>query len=115
MISYSDCNCTLLQVDVFCPETPYNVFRVRQGKKYRFRLVGGTCTSCAYRFSIEQHTLLIIAVDGSPIEPVRVNSIDMYGGILRKYYIFVLQNCKIFFLYSLLKIVCKLMVFSVYW
>jgi FtsP/CotA-like multicopper oxidase with cupredoxin domain len=87
MISYSGCNCTLLQVDVFCPETPYNVFRVRQGKKYRFRLVGGTCTSCAYRFSIEQHALLIIAVDGSPIEPVRVNSIDMYGGILRKYYI----------------------------
>jgi hypothetical protein len=73
-------------VDSFCPETPYNVFRVRQGKKYRFRLIGGTCTSCAYKFSIEQHTLLIIAVDGSPVEPVRVNSVDMFGGVLRKYY-----------------------------
>jgi FtsP/CotA-like multicopper oxidase with cupredoxin domain len=61
-------------------ETPLYLFRVRQGKKYRFRIVGGMCTSCPYKFSISHHTLLIIAVDGCPVEPVRVNSFDMYGG-----------------------------------
>jgi hypothetical protein len=38
------------------------------------------CTSCAYKLSISHHTLLVIAVDGCPVEPTRVNSIDMYGG-----------------------------------
>jgi FtsP/CotA-like multicopper oxidase with cupredoxin domain len=61
-------------------ETPLNVFRVRQGKKYRFRIVGGMCTSCAYKLSISHHTLLVIATDGCPVDPVRVSSIDIFGG-----------------------------------
>jgi FtsP/CotA-like multicopper oxidase with cupredoxin domain len=71
---------TELQMDDLSAETPLYLLRVRQGKKYRFRIVGGMCTSCAYKFSISHHTLLVIAVDGCPVEPVRVNSIDMYGG-----------------------------------
>jgi FtsP/CotA-like multicopper oxidase with cupredoxin domain len=67
-------------VDDLSEETPLSTFRVRQGKKYRFRIVGGMCTSCAYKFRISQHSLLVIAVDGCSVEPVRVSSIDMYGG-----------------------------------
>ncbi|KDR15437.1 Laccase [Zootermopsis nevadensis] len=66
--------------DEFSSENLYNVFRVTHGKKYRFRLVGGICTSCPYKFSVGHHTLLVIAVDGNPVEPVRVNSIDIYPG-----------------------------------
>jgi FtsP/CotA-like multicopper oxidase with cupredoxin domain len=70
----------LFQRDARSSATPYSVFRVTQGKKYRFRLIGGTCTSCPYKFSVGHHTLLIIAVDGTPVDPVRVNSIDIYPG-----------------------------------
>jgi len=69
-----------LQTNVLSTEAPYSVFRVTHGKKYRFRIVGGMCTSCAYKFSVQEHDLLVIAVDGCPIEPVLVNSIDMYAG-----------------------------------
>ncbi|KAJ4445529.1 hypothetical protein ANN_12209 [Periplaneta americana] len=67
---------------------PSAVFRVTPGKKYRFRLVGGMCTSCAYQFRVQQHELLVIAVDGNPTEPVLVDSIHMYGG---ERYDFVLE------------------------
>ncbi|KDR11749.1 laccase-1-like isoform X2 [Zootermopsis nevadensis] len=59
---------------------PYAVFRVSRGKRYRFRLVGGTCTVCPSQVSVESHSLLLIATDGNPIEPVRVDSIVLYPG-----------------------------------
>ncbi|XP_033609847.1 laccase isoform X2 [Cryptotermes secundus] len=102
------------EMDGLYAETPLYLFRVRQGKNYRFRIVGGMCTSCAYKFSISHHTLLVIAVDGCPVEPVRVNSIDMYGGErydfvleaseeVRSYWIHVeaIGNCEELQLYSL--------------
>ncbi|PSN35801.1 hypothetical protein C0J52_21815 [Blattella germanica] len=59
---------------------PYAVFRVSQGKKYRFRIIGGTCTVCPVEVNIELHSLLVIAVDGVPVEPSWVDSIVLYPG-----------------------------------
>jgi hypothetical protein len=75
-----DVTSNVFQTEPSSAEIPYSAFRVTQGKKYRFRIIGATCTSCAYKFTVGQHTLLVIAVDGNPVEPVRVNSIDIYPG-----------------------------------
>ena len=47
-----------------------NCFNVSQGGHYRFRLIGAQAFF-AFRFSIEGHSLTVVASDGSPI-----NSID---------------------------------------
>ncbi|PSN45772.1 Laccase [Blattella germanica] len=59
---------------------PYTKFVVKKGFKYRFRLIGATCTHCFTRFSIEGHRLKIIATDANTINPVEVDYLDIYTG-----------------------------------
>jgi hypothetical protein len=58
---------------------------VESGKRFRLRLVGGTCTVCGIQFSIESHDLTLIATDGSPVKPVTVRSVVIYSGTNSKY------------------------------
>ena len=44
-----------------------NIFYVRQGLKYRFRLIGAQALY-AYKFSIEEHELTVVATDGNRID-----------------------------------------------
>ena len=46
-----------------------NCFNVSQGGRFRFRLIGAQ-TSYSYRFSIEGHSLIVVASDGSPINSI---------------------------------------------
>ena len=46
-----------------------NCFNVSQGGQYRFRLIGAQA-SFTYRFSIEGHSLTVVASDGSPINSI---------------------------------------------
>ena len=46
-----------------------NTFYVRQGLKYRFRLIGAQALY-AYKFSIEGHKLTVIATDGNRIDSI---------------------------------------------
>ena len=46
-----------------------NYFRVSQGRRYRFRLIGAQGVY-PFRFSIQNHTMTVIATDGSPIVPI---------------------------------------------
>ena len=48
-------------------------FRVNYGQTYRFRLIGAQ-SLYAYRFSIEEHKLIVIATDGQFINPSSVNT-----------------------------------------
>lgn len=41
-----------------------------QGQRYLFRLVGAGSEDCPKELSIEDHTLLVIAMDSKDIEPV---------------------------------------------
>jgi len=64
-----------------------NYFRVTQGQRYRFRLIGAQGVY-PFRFSIQSHTMTVIATDGSPIVPIEnvtyviVNSGERYDVVV---------------------------------
>ena len=64
-----------------------NYFRVEQGRRYRFRLIGAQGVF-PFRFSIQDHTMTVIATDGSPIIPIEdvtyviVNSGERYDVVI---------------------------------
>ncbi|XP_046965212.1 laccase-2-like [Vanessa cardui] len=56
-------------------------FTVEYGKRYRFRLAyGGGFKSCPVNFSIDQHALTLIALDGHRIQTEIVSSIKLGRG-----------------------------------
>lgn len=61
------------------PESPLSVIRVKPGVRYRFRLVAMSCDP-NYTFSIDGHTLTVIEADGISVEPVEVDSIQIFAG-----------------------------------
>ncbi|PSN51485.1 hypothetical protein C0J52_00762 [Blattella germanica] len=87
--------------------TPYSVFRVTKGKKYRFRVVGGMCTSCSYHLSIQDHPVLIIAVDGCPIEPVLVDSVVFYAGERYDFVVDANQDIKSYWIHVRASSICE--------
>ncbi|XP_065222677.1 uncharacterized protein LOC135847170 [Planococcus citri] len=60
--------------------TPFAEFFVKPNKKYRFRIVSTSSTTCSFQFTIEGHAMTLIATDGYPILPVNVRSLYMAGG-----------------------------------
>ncbi|KDR80952.1 hypothetical protein GALMADRAFT_60685 [Galerina marginata CBS 339.88] len=61
------------------PASPLSVISVLPNKRYRFRLVSTSCDP-NYVFSIDSHTLTIIEVDGINVEPLVVDSIQIFAG-----------------------------------
>ncbi|KAF9444257.1 multicopper oxidase [Macrolepiota fuliginosa MF-IS2] len=61
------------------PTSPLAVIRVVKGIKYRFRLVSISCDP-NYKFSIDGHTMTIIEVDGINVQPLTVDSIQIFAG-----------------------------------
>ena len=61
-------------------ETPRATFRVQHGNRYRFRLINAGFLYCPVEFSIDNHTLTVIASDGGLVEPVEVASLIIYAG-----------------------------------
>ncbi|RDB27756.1 Laccase-1 [Hypsizygus marmoreus] len=59
------------------PSSPLAVIRVVKGLRYRFRLVSISCDP-NYVFSIDGHTMTIIEVDGVNVQPVTVDSIQIF-------------------------------------
>ncbi|XP_015605758.1 uncharacterized protein LOC107272784 [Cephus cinctus] len=60
--------------------TPYAVFDVQRGKRYRFRVINSFCTVCISQFSIEKHPMLFIAQDGESVSPRTVNVFTSASG-----------------------------------
>ena len=46
-----------------------NYFNVSQGNRYRFRLIGAQALY-AFKFSIQDHKMTVVATDGNPIVPI---------------------------------------------
>jgi len=61
------------------PATPLTVFNVEQGKRYRFRLVSISCDP-NWEFSIDNHTMTIIEVEGTNVQPLTVDQIQIFAG-----------------------------------
>ena len=55
------------------------VFRVQQGRRYRFRTVGGMA-SWALRVAEQGHNLTVIAIDGQPIQPAPADAFVLTSG-----------------------------------
>ncbi|XP_059057062.1 uncharacterized protein LOC131850734 [Achroia grisella] len=63
------------------PDAPIAKFNVEYGKRYRFRLVyGGGHKSCPVKFSIDNHVLELIALDGHRISIEKVKAITLGRG-----------------------------------
>ncbi|WAR25666.1 ASO-like protein [Mya arenaria] len=58
---------------------PLTSFKVAAGEKYRFRIIGGG-SAFPFRFSIDGHSLKIVASDGFDIEPIIAESIILHNG-----------------------------------
>lgn len=63
--------------------TPRAVFTVRQGFRYRFRLINSGVSFCPIQFVVDSHNFTVIATDGKPIEPVRFQSVTLHAGYLK--------------------------------
>ncbi|KAL7634546.1 UNVERIFIED_CONTAM: hypothetical protein RMT77_014923 [Armadillidium vulgare] len=59
---------------------PLYEYRVKSGLRYRFRAISNGVEGCPIEISVQNHTLLVIASDGSNIKPLEVNSLVIYGG-----------------------------------
>ncbi|KZP02622.1 multicopper oxidase, partial [Athelia psychrophila] len=68
-------------------DSPLSVVNVTQGLRYRFRLVSMAC-NIRYNFTIDDHHMTIIEVDGVNVEPLVVDSIQIFSG---QRYSFVLK------------------------
>ncbi len=64
----------------FMTNTPLEVFTVTPGRRYRFRMINNFCTVCPAQLTIEGHSLTVIASDGEPVQPVRVDTIISFSG-----------------------------------
>ena len=65
--------------DVPFIKTRLEVFTVDSGSVYRFRLIGEQI-NIAYKFSIDEHNLTVIATDGNLIEPVEAQFVIVHIG-----------------------------------
>ncbi|XP_016913956.1 uncharacterized protein LOC107998920 isoform X1 [Apis cerana] len=63
------------------PRVPFTKFTVLPGRRHRFRLANaGGAGSCPITILVDAHPLLLIALDGQPVEPRQVASITLAKG-----------------------------------
>jgi iron transport multicopper oxidase len=67
---------------------PLAVINVQPGTRYRFRLLNMACKS-NYIFAIDGHNLTVIEVDGQYVQPLVVDSIQIYAA---QRYSFILET-----------------------
>ncbi|KAH8993137.1 laccase [Lactarius akahatsu] len=74
------------------PSVPLAVVNVKQRKRYRFRLVSISCDP-SYVFSIDSHQLTVIEVDGQNVQPLLVDSLEIFAG--QRYSVVLNANQKV--------------------
>ncbi|KIL59933.1 multicopper oxidase [Amanita muscaria Koide BX008] len=61
------------------PASPLAIVNVSQGTRYRIRLLSLSCDP-HFSFSIDNHIMTVIEVDGVSTQPLTVDSIDIFAG-----------------------------------
>ncbi|CAF3560712.1 unnamed protein product [Rotaria sp. Silwood1] len=61
------------------PNRPYERFTVVYNETYRFRLIAAS-SAFNYKFSIDNHELTVIAIDGAYVEPYKTQQLWIYIG-----------------------------------
>lgn len=60
---------------------PLTTFTVVPGRRHRFRVANaGGAGACPVTLFVDGHTLLLIALDGNPVEPRQITSITLAKG-----------------------------------
>ncbi|KAL4235327.1 hypothetical protein ACF0H5_006962 [Mactra antiquata] len=59
--------------------TPYEMFHVYEGMRYRFRVIAAA-TRCYFRVMVDSHRLTVIASDGVPMTPTVVDYFMIHPG-----------------------------------
>lgn len=62
------------------PKTPLATFNVKQGVRYRFRLINAGNQNCPIELSIDNHTIVAINSDGGNFKPVEGGALVTYAG-----------------------------------
>jgi len=62
------------------PKIDLAVVSVEQGKRYRLRLISMSCEP-NFIFSIDNHDLTVIEVEGTQTKPYTINTIQIYAGM----------------------------------
>lgn len=60
--------------------TPLEVFRVKKGRRYRFRLINAMSHVCPIVLEIEKHSMTIIASDSFDVQPATIESLISNSG-----------------------------------
>lgn len=60
-------------------DSQLSVFEVEEGNLYRFRVIG-VQSLYAYRFSIDDHKLILVATDGDMVEPIIADYVIVHSG-----------------------------------
>lgn len=60
--------------------TPHEILTIEHGKRYRMRLISNGVLNCPIQFSVDNHSLTVIATDGFPVKPVTVESLNVFAG-----------------------------------
>ncbi|KAF8493492.1 laccase [Russula emetica] len=84
VITLADCafNSTLINGKGRYPDGPATslaVVNVEQGKRYRFRLISISCDP-SFFFSIDNHTMTVIEVEGTNVQPLQIDSLHIFVG-----------------------------------
>jgi FtsP/CotA-like multicopper oxidase with cupredoxin domain len=61
-------------------DVPLETYTVQKGFRYRFRLINSGIQNCPMSISVDGHRLTVIESDGSPIEPIVVDSLASFSG-----------------------------------
>ncbi|KAI0000121.1 laccase [Russula compacta] len=76
-------NSTLINGKGRYPGGPSNVslavVNVQRGQRYRFRLVSISCDP-SFVFSIDNHTMTVIEVEGANVQPLVIDSLEIFAG-----------------------------------
>ena len=70
--------------DIQYNKTRLSTFTMSTHRYYRFRLIGAQ-SLFAYRFSIDEHDLILIATDGHFVEPTEVEFIIIHSSDCERY------------------------------
>jgi len=86
-------NSTLINGKGRYPDGPSNialaVVNVVHGKRYRFRLVSISCDP-SFIFSIDNHNMTVIEVEGTNVQPLPIDSLEIFVG--QRYSVVVTAN-----------------------
>ncbi|KAJ8685477.1 hypothetical protein QAD02_021270 [Eretmocerus hayati] len=76
----------------FMTNTPLEIFTVTSGRRYRFRLINSFGSVCPAQITFQDHHLVLIATDGEPVQPVKINTIISFSGKALGLYPNILAN-----------------------